>query len=97
MDRICNACGMKIDENNYLKRRTICKNCHNKSRKNKNSVIQNENSGSHQQSKIDNDNNSNKIIFPEKQKHNNTSNISTYENHRHVFFYMLNLLPAQSA
>ena len=49
MDRICNACGIKIDENIYLKHRTICKKCHNKNkRNNNNTVIQNETSASHQ-------------------------------------------------
>ena len=43
----------------------------------------------------------NKIVLPEKQKHNITPNISTYENHRHVVigpsnvgktYYMLKIL-----
>ena len=33
MDRICTASDIKIDKNNYLSHRTICKNCHNKNRK----------------------------------------------------------------
>ena len=36
-----------------------------------------------QESKIDKVNK--KIIIPEKQKHDNKSNVSAYENHRHVF------------
>ena len=36
MDRICNACDIKLDENYYLKNRTFCKSCYNKNRKNKN-------------------------------------------------------------
>ena len=49
--------------------------------------------------KIDNVNN--KIILPEKQKHNNNPKVSTYENHRHVVigpssvsktYYMLKIL-----
>ena len=102
MDRICNACGMKIDENNYLKHRNICKNCHNKNkRRNNNTVIQNDTSASHQQPKVDKNNTNKKIILPEKLKHNKTPNISTYENHRHVVigpsnvgktYYMLKIL-----
>ena len=43
----------------------------------------------------------NKIVLPEKQKHNNNHNVSTYENHRHVVigpsnvgktYYMLKIL-----
>ena len=46
-------------------------------------------------------NGNNKIYLPEKQKHNNNHNVSTYENHRHVIigpsnvgktFYMLKIL-----
>ena len=51
MNRLCKACNIKIDENNYLKNRTVCKSCYNKNRrKNKNNktLIQN------QQWKIDN-------------------------------------------
>ena len=51
MNRICNACNIKIDENNYLKDRTVCKSCYNKNRrknKNNNTLIQN------QQPKVDN-------------------------------------------
>ena len=37
MNRICNTCNIEIDENNYLKDRTVCKICYNKHRrKNKN-------------------------------------------------------------
>ena len=56
MNRTCNTCDIKIEENNYLKDRTVCKNSYNKSRrknKNNNTLIQN------QQSKIDNVNNFN--------------------------------------
>ena len=54
MNRICTTCNIELDEKNYLKNRTVCKNCYNKNRrKNKN-----------QQPKIDktnmnNDNNAN--------------------------------------
>ena len=51
MNRFCNACNIKKDENNYLNVRTVCKSCYNnnKRKNNKNkTIIQN------QQSKIGN-------------------------------------------
>ena len=33
MNRICNTCNIEIDENNYLKDRTVCKSCYNENRK----------------------------------------------------------------
>ena len=68
MDRICNAYGIKIDEKNYPKYRSICKNCHNKNRRKNidNTVNQKENSASHQQPKVDIDNKNSKINIPEK-------------------------------
>ena len=64
MNRTCSTCKIEIDENNYLKDRTVCKNCYNKNRrkKNNNTLIQN------QQSKIDKVND-NDTINP---------NVSTY-------------------
>ena len=43
MIRICNFCNIEIDENNYLKDRTGCKNCYNKNKRktNNNTIIQN--------------------------------------------------------
>ena len=49
-----------------------------------NTVIQNETGASHQQPKVDNDNDNIKNTIPEKQKQNNTPNISPNENHRLV-------------
>ena len=62
---------MEIDENNYLKDKTVCKTCYNKNkRKNNNKIIiQN------QQAKIDKFNNNN----------DNNPNVSTDENHAYVF------------
>ena len=84
----CTLCNIKIDEDNCKKDRKICKNCYNINRKKYNNK--------EKKPQID------KIILPEKQKHNNnTPNISTYENHRHVVigpsnvgktFYMLKVL-----
>ena len=44
MNRICNTCNIEIDENNYLKDRTLCKSCYNKNRRknNNNTIIQNQ-------------------------------------------------------
>ena len=44
MNRICNTCNKEIDENNYLKDRTVCKTCYNKNRRktNNNTIIQNQ-------------------------------------------------------
>ena len=62
---------MKIDENNYLKHRTIVKKCHNENRrKNRNNaIIENEIVTAPQQPKIDQINN---------------NNVSTYENRANV-------------
>ena len=79
-----------IDENNYLKHRTICKKCHNENRrKNNNTLPPNiENVNNKKKLKINSNNNNNDIV-------------STYENHRQVIigpsnvgktFYMLKLL-----
>ena len=50
MNRICNTCSIKINENDYLKIRTVCKSCYKKNRRknNNNTLIQN------QQPEIDN-------------------------------------------
>ena len=79
-----------IDENNYLKHRTICKKCHNGNRrKNNNTLPPNKFITSYQQPNIENVNNNNNDI------------VSTYENHRHVIigpsyvgktYYMLKIL-----
>ena len=70
MNRICNTCNIEIDENNYLKDRTVCKTCYNKNRrKNTNEIlIQNH------QPKIDNSNNNK----------DNNPNLPLYENKTHV-------------
>ena len=68
MNRYCSACNIKIDENSYLKHRTICKKCHNENRRknNKNTITENGIDTAPQQPKID------KI---------NNNNVSTFENH----------------
>ena len=79
-----------IDENNYLKHRTICKKCHNENRrKNNNTLPPNfENVNNKKKFKINSNNDNNDIV-------------SKFENHRHVIigpsnvgktYYMLKLL-----
>ena len=71
MNRNCSACNIKIDENNYLKHRIICKKCHNENRRknNDNTIIENEIDTTPQQPKND------KII---------KNNVSTFENRANV-------------
>ena len=71
MTRSCSACNINIDENNYLKHRTICKKCQNENRRknNINTITQNEIDTTPQQPKID------KI---------NNNNVSTFENNSYV-------------
>ena len=80
MNRFCNACDIKIDKINYLKHRTVCKNCHNKNRR-KTSInvlienqqhnsSENETCSSQHQPKID----------------INNPSASPYENHRSVIY-----------
>ena len=88
MNRNCSTCDILIDENNYVKHRTICKKCHNENRRknNNNTITENEIATKLQQPKID------KI---------NNNKVSTYENHAYVVigprnvgktYYMLKIL-----
>ena len=74
-----------IDENNYLKHRTICKKCHNEKRRKSNNNIITEN----------------EIVSTRQQQKINNNNVSTYENHAYVvigprnvgkIYYMLKIL-----
>ena len=87
MNRSCSICNIKIDENNYLKQKTVCKSCYNKNRR-KNTTIEKDIHTTPHQPKIDNVNNKNTIV-------------SKFENHRHVIigpsnvgktYYMLKIL-----
>ena len=87
MNRNCSICDITIDENNYLRHRTICKKCHNENRrKNNNTITENEIVTTTQQPKTD------KI---------NNNNVSKYENRANVIigarnngktYYMLKVL-----
>ena len=87
MNRSCSMCNIKIDENNYLKHKTVCKSCYNRNRR-KNTTIEKEIHTTPHQPNIDNVNNKNTIV-------------SKFENHRHVIigasnvgktYYMLKVL-----
>ena len=87
MIRSCSICSIKIDENNYLKHKTVCKSCYNKNRR-KDTTIEKEIHTTPHQPKINNVNNKNTIV-------------SKFENHRHVVigpsnvgktYYMLKVL-----
>ena len=56
MNRSCSACNINIDENNYLRQRTICKKCHNENRRknNNNTITENKKDTTPQQPKINN-------------------------------------------
>ena len=56
MNRIRNACNIKVDKNNYLRDTTACKSCYleNRRRNNSNTLIQNVIITSHKQPKIEN-------------------------------------------
>ena len=91
MNRICNTCNIEIDENNYLKDRTVCKSCYNKNRR-KNNLIQNQQPKRDDKKKRKVDNSvsnigkpkTDNVNVPGKQTLNINSNVLTYENHRHV-------------
>ena len=60
MNRICITCNIDVDENNYLKDRTVCKSCYNRNRRKNNNnttLIQN------QQPQIDKMNNNNHNVL----------------------------------
>ena len=58
MNRNCSVCSIKIDENNYLKDRIVCKNCCNKNRRKNNSNITTQS----EQPKSDNDEKKRKVV-----------------------------------
>ena len=70
MNRNCSICNIEINENNYLKHKTVRKSCYNKNRR-KNIKIEKDIHTTPQQQKIDNVNNKNNIV-------------SKYENHRYI-------------
>ena len=62
MNRNCSVSSMKVDENNYLKKRTVCKSCYNKNRRknNNNTLIQSQQLRS--DNKHDNDKKKRKVV-----------------------------------
>ena len=86
MNRNCSACNIMIDENNYLKHRTICKKGHNENRRknNNNTITENVN-----------------VTIPQPKIDKFDNNNVSYENHAYVVigprnvgktFYMLKVL-----
>ena len=63
MNRFCNTCDIEIDENKYMKERTVCKSCYNKNRR--------KNNKQNHQPKIEhvNNNNDNNISVPTYENH----------------------------
>ena len=84
MNRIYNICKIELNENNYLKERTVCKSWYNQNRKkdNNNAVIQNENFSSIHKPKRETVNN-NKIVY--------NPSVSTFENHAYDFVGLRNV------
>ena len=70
MSRNCNTCNIEIARNNYLKDRTVCKSCYNKSRRktNSNTLIRSE------QLKSDIDKKKRKVVNSVNKTNNNKKN-----------------------
>ena len=68
----CSVCNVILDVNNYKKDTTDCRDCYNKNKRknNNNTLPPNKNNTSYQQ--------------PSNNNKDNNTNVSTYENHRHV-------------
>ena len=71
MNRVSNTCNIEIDENNYLKDRTVCKSCYNKNRRKSDDVkkrkiansVNNTNKNKKKTKVIDSVNNNNRILI----------------------------------
>ena len=86
MNRNCGACNIKIDENYYLKHKTVCKSCYKENRR-KNTKIEKE-IHTTQQPKIDNVNNKNTIVS----KFENRANVIIGPRNVGKTYYMLKVL-----
>ena len=88
MNHNCSACNINLDENNYLKHRTICKQCHNENRRknNINTITKNEIDTTPQQPKI------NKVINNNVSKFQNRANVVIGPRNVGKTYYMLKLL-----
>ena len=62
MNRNCSVCNIKIDENNYLKDRTVCKSGYNKNRRKNNKNYFDPNSTSKSNYNLDNDKKKRKVL-----------------------------------
>ena len=81
MNRICSACNIIIDINNYKKDRTVCKSCYNKNKRKNNKIILTPN--------IENVNNSNNSIVS---TYENLANVIIGPKNVGKTFYMLKVL-----
>ena len=88
MNRNCSACNINLDENKYLKHRTICKKCHNENRRknNINTITKNEIDTTPQQPKI------NKVINNNVSKFENRANVVIGPRNVRKTYYMLKVL-----
>ena len=86
MNRNCSVCNIMIDENNYLKHKTVCKSCYYKNRR-KNTSVEKEINTTLQQPKTDIVNN--KIHVP---KFENRANVIFGPRNVGKTYYMLNVL-----
>ena len=88
MNRNCSACNINLDENNYLKHRTICKKCHNENRRknNINTITKNEIDTTPQQPKI------NKVININVSKFENRANVVIGPRNVGKTYFMLKVL-----
>ena len=87
MNRNCSICNIKINENNYLKHKTVCRICYNKNRR-KNIKVEKEIHTTPQQQKIDNVNNKINIVS----KFENLRNVIIGPSNVGKTFYMLKVL-----
>ena len=95
MNRICITCNIEIDESNYLKDRSVCKNCYNKKRRKNHQPENGDKKKREYDDSVDN------IEKPKISNVNLKINVPKCENHRHVVvgpgnvgktYYMLKIL-----
>ena len=82
MNQICITCGIEIDENNYLKDRTVCESCYNKNRR------KNNNNVSIQIDRINNNSDNN----PNVSTYENHAYVDIGPRNAFNFYYMLRML-----
>ena len=63
MNRVCNTCNIEIDENNYMKDRTVCKSCYNKNRRKVVNSVNNTNKNKKKTKVVNSVNNNNRTLI----------------------------------